>query len=644
MLSVVSFGQSAKHRVTLSDLEDLQRVSGLAISPDGQRVAYSSASKLCLASVKTLKPPDQVEIGVMPSWSPDSRSLAYYAEQDGSTRLWLMDIDQRKTQAASGLSEVDTSVAPVWSPDGTELLITVRTKSQQISTAHTEGTAPLVVGPESSPLLAITGVLPASELLGEASAYLPGRSQVFAIASTGKDVRKISRNDEDATDPAWSPDGGTIAFVSRVNREASQLVRVDRAGAKREVLARGSANLSSPRWSPDGREIAFLDFAKRYGRESSVFVASSAAGHATYNLTERLDRNVESVEWLPGGHALVAIIRDGVNEPVETLSLDGNFESVSSGVAARRTLAVARSGSLAWVQSDAEHLDRIFVHSTGSHDDRTVADPNPQTAAWDLGSQQVLRWHNSRGEELEGILVLPPQYKSGQKVPLIVDPYSNRVNGFMGVPIGANQYLAAQGYALFFPNHRAFFTFPKSLKGEEYARVAQGQDSDDVMADDVLSGVQTVVRMGIADPRGLALFGFSTGASAVDALLTKTTQFEAAISAGGVADWLHYYLLRPPDDDTIPGMLEGRTPWDAPDLYRKLSPIYQADRIHTPLLLVIGDKDTRLLDSVLFYNALRRVGRPVTLVRYPDAEHELWGDSLEDFWSRCLLFLKEHGI
>ena len=164
------------------------------------------------------------------------------------------------------------------------------------------------------------------------------------------------------------------------------------------------------------------------------------------------------------------------------------------------------------------------------------------------------------------------------------------------------------------------------------------------MADDILSGVDKLIQMGIADPERLGLFSSSTGASAIDLLLTKTTRFKAAISASGVADWISYYLLRPSDDDTIPDMLEGRTPWDAPDLYRTLSPVFQANRIHTPLLLAVGDKDTRLPDSVMFYNALRRLARPVTLVRYPDQGHVFEGSSLEDFWNHCLTFLKGHGV
>ena len=89
------------------------------------------------------------------------------------------------------------------------------------------------------------------------------------------------------------------------------------------------------------------------------------------------------------------------------------------------------------------------------------------------------------------------------------------------------------------------------------------------------------------------LYSFSTGASAIDQLLTQTTAFRAAVSFAGVADWLEYYRANQPrGDDTIPNFLSGKRPEDSPDLYDRISPVKHVDRIQTPLLLTIGDKDS----------------------------------------------------
>jgi dipeptidyl aminopeptidase/acylaminoacyl peptidase len=146
-----------------------------------------------------------------------------------------------------------------------------------------------------------------------------------------------------------------------------------------------------------------------------------------------------------------------------------------------------------------------------------------------------------------------------------------------------------------------------------------------------MSGVAELIRRGVADPRALFLYSSSNGASAIDQLLTQTDQFRAAVSHGGVADWLGYYNRRHLlGDETIPGFLGGREPDDSPDLYYRISPVYHADKIDTPLLLVIGEKDTRYADTVQFYDSLLKLGKPVTLVVYPGEGHELSTASLAD--------------
>jgi dipeptidyl aminopeptidase/acylaminoacyl peptidase len=642
----VSFvlAQTTKHSVTLPDLQRLHYLASLAISPNGKQIAYSNGEEIYLVTVGSSNPPVLLATGMAPAWSPDGRRLAYYAEQKGLFRLCLMDVSQQKVAIAEKLTyEVDAATAPAWSPDGNKLLVTVFTQPKKAAIPAIPESEPLVVSSESPPWLASSGLFRGTELIREHRA--DSQRKVIVVSSTGETIQQVSRDEEDAVEPVWSPDGNAVAFFAiNGNSGTASLVQANLEGAKRSILASGSSHMSSIRWSPDGRNIAFLDSVGKVGSLTGAFIVAAMGPNArARNVSQRLDRDISELAWAREGQRLIVIIRDGVNQPIGTLSLQGQFDAITQGNAQRKRLSVAVDGTHAWAESDADHLDRIWVQRAGSLEAKPVADPNPQIADWQLGRQQVVRWPNSRGETLEGILILPPDFRPGHST-LIVDPYSHRLNSFMGIPMLASRFLAAQGYALFFPNHRGFFTFPKSLKGNAYARVAQHPDSAQIMADDVLSGVDELVRTGIADPNRLGLYGFSTGASAVDLLLTKTGRFKAAVSSAGVADWFHYYLQVPTDDNTIPSMLGGRTPWDAPDLYLKLSAVYQADRIRTPLLLVVGDKDRRLMDNVSFYNALRRLDRPVTLVRYPDQNHEIEDPALQDYWNTCLRFFKEHGL
>ena len=131
-------------------------------------------------------------------------------------------------------------------------------------------------------------------------------------------------------------------------------------------------------------------------------------------------------------------------------------------------------------------------------------------------------------------------------------------------------------------------------------------------------------------PGRLFLYSSSNGASAINQLLTQTSAFRAAVSHGGISDWLGYYRANQPrGDDTIPQFLGGRTPEDAYDLYIRISPIYHVEKIVTPLLLVVGEKDSitgggsRYKDAVAFYEALRKAGKQVDLTVYHGEGHEI---------------------
>jgi dipeptidyl aminopeptidase/acylaminoacyl peptidase len=127
-------------------------------------------------------------------------------------------------------------------------------------------------------------------------------------------------------------------------------------------------------------------------------------------------------------------------------------------------------------------------------------------------------------------------------------------------------------------------------------------------------------------------------------LLTQTRIFHAAVSHGGVADWLKYYERRRPlGDETIPGFLGGKRPEDVVELYRRISPVYHVNNITTPLLLVVGEKDSRYTNAIAFYEALQQAGRPVTLVQYAGEGHEIMSDAVaEQHVRKAIQFFRKY--
>jgi len=373
----------------------------------------------------------------------------------------------------------------------------------------------------------------------------------------------------------------------------------------------------------DGKHLAYLGAERPYAA-TLLFVGVTGSDTPAKPISPM---PITSFHWATDSNSLWVTGSDGADEPIGRLHLDGRFDIITRGAALRSLSPIVTSGDLVlWVQSDEKHLGTIWMRGR-SGEIRLLVDPNPDAAKYNPGRQEVLRWKNTHQEELQGILDVPP---GTGPFPLVVDPYSVWRNRFLNVASWGNYIFVQQGYAVFFPDHRALQGFPASFFGEAYLGSAKDRDPVEVLTDDVMTGVNELIRRGIADPARLYLYSSSTGASAIDQLLATTTVFRAAVAHGGVADWLGYYQARHPlGDETIPGFLGGRTPADSPELYRSISPIYHVDRIKTPLLLVVGELDQpRYDDTKRFYDALIESGSPAKLVVYKGEGHQITNHEL----------------
>jgi dipeptidyl aminopeptidase/acylaminoacyl peptidase len=161
-----------------------------------------------------------------------------------------------------------------------------------------------------------------------------------------------------------------------------------------------------------------------------------------------------------------------------------------------------------------------------------------------------------------------------------------------------------------------------------------------LMMDDLMTGIDTVVKMGVADPDRMCLYGFSNGGGATNMIVTRTTRFKCAVSASGAATDITSSFFMLGDPETYVKMTGGRTPWDDPETYIKLSPIYHLDKVTTPMLLAAGDEETAgALISMEMYTGLRYLGRHVTFLRYPRSGPRVHGGGIEGLLaaSECLL-------
>jgi dipeptidyl aminopeptidase/acylaminoacyl peptidase len=377
-----------------------------------------------------------------------------------------------------------------------------------------------------------------------------------------------------------------------------------------------------------------------FGKES-VFVVSPAGGRIV-EATAQLNDSVNEFHWLPDSKSMVAIVLRGVRSPVVRIEWASGSSAPLSFVGRAHGLGASGTGAVVWVHSDGTKSAVITMSDAGGREPRVLANLNPQIEDWKLGSQEILHWTNQRGEDLEGIFIKPVDYRSGSRYPLIVDAYPMQSDSFKGNVMTGNQAWASKGYVVFWPNPRSPHLWWNQFRTQDFDFAGQGPQGWDVAVDDVLSGVDELIRRGIVDANRMALYGFSNGGGVVDYLITRTKRFKCAISVGpALSDWIRPALLH--TGTHLPTFEGGLDPWNHTLEYVELSAVFHVNQVTTPILIADGDDDGDfLLDSIEMYNGLRWFGKDVVLLRYPGQGHGFNGEALRDFWDREARFLEQH--
>jgi dipeptidyl aminopeptidase/acylaminoacyl peptidase len=267
-----------------------------------------------------------------------------------------------------------------------------------------------------------------------------------------------------------------------------------------------------------------------------------------------------------------------------------------------------------------EFPDLLVSHSNFS-DMKKVSDANPQKSQLLWGSSELVRFKNLDGVPLSGMLIKPENFDPSKKYPMIVYIYetlSENVHRFVDPKPGHNisaSYYASNGYLIFMPD----IVYTIGHPGQSAIKC-------------VLPAVQAVVDKGFVNENAIGIQGHSWGGYQIAYMITQTTRFKAAAAGAPVANMTSAYsgirwgtgLPRQFQYEHTQSRIGGNL-WESPMLFLENSPVFLADRVQTPLMMVHNDGDDAVpwYQGIEYFLALRRLGKEVYMFNYNGEPHHI---------------------
>ncbi len=427
----------------------------------------------------------------------------------------------------------------------------------------------------------------------------------------------------------WAPDGGryVVALAPTPSVDDSLMRRrfhIVQANTGEVLTVLDTAGkLGDVAWSPDGSQVAFVGAVDLNDpAPGQIFIAESN-GEGIRALSPGYPGHVTEVQWRDAD-TLWYLGSRGLWNELDALAADGSsvLSTPPEGNPIARSFdAAPGSGTLAAIADTPEHPREVYVwNETDGY--RRLTDSNPELAGRPLATQETVTYTARDGLELQGVLVRPLESGPGQRHPLILvihgGPEAHYSNGWMSGYSAPAQTLAARGHALFYPNYRA-----STGRGVEFSRLDH-YDPAGKQFDDLVDAKTYLVDLGLADPDRVGITGGSYGGYATMWASTALSEhFAAGVAFVGISNLVSKVV----SGDIPRELYEVHMrfwPWDDWQLALQRSPIYHAGNSRTPLLILGGDRDTRVnpAQSLELYQTLKlRSETPVRLVIYPGEGH-----------------------
>ncbi|MBO4800667.1 MAG: S9 family peptidase [Bacteroidaceae bacterium] len=428
--------------------------------------------------------------------------------------------------------------------------------------------------------------------------------------------------------------------------EVSSLFSIDLQTLAVDTLVSREGFMGNAQFSPDSRQVllsgspeAFNGVGKkvREGQTPSMIDGQlfmmNLSSKTIQPLTRDFDPNVENVEWSQADGMIYFMAED--KDSVNLFRLDpktGNILQLAlpEELVERFTLANAAPVMALYAQS-ASNSDRLYsvelnkVKNEKVKSDkylRLLEDLSAQTLdGVELGACEPYIYENGKGERIYCRYYLPPHFDASRQYPMIVNYYGGCSPTSRNFESRYPQHAyAALGYVVLVVNPHGATGFGQEWSAQHVNTAGEG------VAEDIIGAVKAFCRdYKWVNEKKIGCIGASYGGFMTQYLQTKTDLFAAAISHAGISDHTSYWGEGYWGYTYSEVSMANSYPWTRKDLYVEQSPLFNADKIHTPLLFLHGDQDHNVPvgESIQMYTALKLLGRPTAMVLVKDQDHHI---------------------
>lgn len=595
------------------------------VSPDGKRVAYTIVNEVMTPDKSEyvtqiwLANADgsqnaQITFGDKsssnPKWSPDGSAIAFTSNRkDNRSNLYLLRLNGGE---AEPLTDVKSNITDFeFAPDGKAIAVVMTDPKTEEEEKNDKGRNDFRFVDENVKM---------SRLY-----LLP----VQKDKNGKRDARKLTDGNFSVADFDWSPDGARLVF-SRVKTPSandwttSDVALVEVASGRVTSLAATPAAETSPVFSPDGKSIAMIvsDVPVRWAQSGAINIVSAAGDAPPKALALSFDAQPILAGWSAEGRKIYFSEARGTGTSVYALDVVANkIEEIKTTAAVYQFVNLNRAGTtFGFVRQTADAPPEAFVAAISDFSPVQISRANVDLPRLPLGKTEIIRWKSADGKEIEGLLTYPVNYQSGTRVPLILNVHGGPAGVFTQSFIGGRGVypiatFAARGYAILRPNPRG-----SSGYGTEFRR-ANIKDWGGMDYQDLMTGVDKTIEMGVADPDRLGVMGWSYGGFMTSWIVTQTKRFKAA-SAGAPVTNLMSFNGTADIPAFVPDYFGGQA-WENPEIYAKHSAMFNVKGVTTPTMIQHGDADVRvpISQGFEFYNALKAQGVPTRMIVLPRQPH-----------------------